>query len=323
MNVLSLFNGMGGAGLALKELNIKCQIYASEIDKYANQVSNAILPNTINLGCITKINASDLPKIDILIGGSPCQGFSFVGKMLNFDDERSKLFFEFVRILKECQAVNPNVKFLLENVPMEKQCKNHISRLLGIDPVCINSNLVSAQNRKRLYWTNIGTVKNNMFGFEQIGIQQPKDRFIFLKDVLENDVNKKYYLSEKATNYVQDIIRIRKKFTALDGDKALCLTAKGIQNNTGTFITQKGRDNKGGNHYEKSPAITDPDWQNNNNVSNVRRLTPLEVARLQTIPIWAIEIMLNCGGSDPQLYKMLGNGFTVEVIIWILSHLKQ
>lgn len=156
MIVLSLFDGMSCGQIALRELGIPVEkYYASEINKHAITQTQLNFPNTIQLGDVTKLSAKNLPKIDLLIGGSPCQGFSYAGKMLNFDDPRSKLFFEYVRILNECRDINPDVKFLLENVVMEKKCERTISELLGLRPVKINSALVSAQNRVRLYWTNI------------------------------------------------------------------------------------------------------------------------------------------------------------------------
>ena len=143
--------------IALKELGIKVSKYfASEIDKHAIAQTQYNFPNTIQLGNVTTVKAKDLPPIDLLIGGSPCQGFSFAGKQLNFDDPRSVLFFEYVRILKELRQINPNVKFLLENVRMKRECEAVISEQLGVQPVLINSALLSAQNRERLYWSEIG-----------------------------------------------------------------------------------------------------------------------------------------------------------------------
>jgi len=155
MNVLSVFDGMSCGQIALNKLNIKYdKYYASEIDKYAIQQTKKNYPNTIHLGNVTKIKGSDLPQIDLLMGGSPCQGFSFAGKQLNFDDPRSALFFEFVRLLKE---TNPKY-FLLENVRMKKEYQDVITEHLSVEPIMINSALVSAQNRVRLYWTNIPNI---------------------------------------------------------------------------------------------------------------------------------------------------------------------
>lgn len=136
MNVLSLFDGMSCGQIALERSGIKVNSYfASEIDKYAIAVAKANYPNTKHLGDIRDINAVDLPQIDLLIGGSPCQGFSFAGKGLNFEDPRSKLFFEYLRLLKEC---SPKY-FLLENVVMKKDIEKLISQYLGVEPIMINS----------------------------------------------------------------------------------------------------------------------------------------------------------------------------------------
>ena len=152
MNVLSLFDGMSCGQIALNRAGINYDNYfASEIDKYAIKVTKNNYPDTIHIGNVLDVKSEDLPGIDLLIGGSPCQGFSFAGKQLNFNDPRSKLFFEFVRLLEECKPKY----FLLENVKMKKEYQNIITEMLGVEPIEINSNLVSAQNRKRLYWTNI------------------------------------------------------------------------------------------------------------------------------------------------------------------------
>ncbi len=171
MNVLSLFDGMSCGQLALDRLGIKVDMYlAAEIDKYAMQIAKKNYPNTVHLGDVTKLRGVDLPKIDLLMGGSPCQGFSFAGKQLNFDDPRSILFFEFVRLLKETKPKY----FLLENVRMKQEYQDVISEHLGVKPIMINSALLSAQNRMRLYWTNIP------------GLEQPEDKGVLLKDILED-----------------------------------------------------------------------------------------------------------------------------------------
>lgn len=152
MNVLSLFDGMSCGQIALDELGVDVKnYYASEIDKHAIKVTQSNYSKTVQLGDVTKLNAKDLPEIELLMGGSPCQGFSFAGKQLNFKDERSKLFFEFVRIMDE---VKPKY-FLLENVRMSKKSQDVISHYLGVEPVMINSSNFTAQNRVRYYWTNI------------------------------------------------------------------------------------------------------------------------------------------------------------------------
>lgn len=204
MIVLSLFDGMSCGQIALIEEGFKIdKYYASETDKHAIWQTQHVFPNTIQLGSVCDIKAKDLDKIDLLIGGSPCQGFSFAGKQLNFDDPRSALFFEFVRIWKEIKAINPDAKFLLENVNMKKEHLRVISEYMGVFPVNLNSNRVSAQNRDRWYWTNIKTKKVGLFDELYSDIPLPKDEKLLLKDILEPDYNidEKYYLSEKMLNY--------------------------------------------------------------------------------------------------------------------------
>ena len=171
MNVLSLFDGMSCGQIALDQLGIKVDNYfASEIDGHAIKVTQSNYPDTIQVGDVTSVKGLDLPKIDLLYGGSPCQGFSFAGKQLNFKDPRSKLFFEFVRLLKETKPKY----FLLENVRMKQDSQDIISKYLGVEPVLINSRLVSAQNRVRYYWTNMP-------------LTQPIDLNITLSDVVGQD----------------------------------------------------------------------------------------------------------------------------------------
>ena len=182
MNVLSLFDGMSCGRIALDRLGIKVDnYYASEIDKYAMKVSEANYPDIIQVGDITALDLSTLPKIDLIMGGSPCQGFSFAGKQLAFDDPRSALFFEFVRCVKE---LKPKY-FLLENVRMKKEYLDVISEYMGVEPIMINSALVSAQNRVRYYWTNIP------------GIEQPEQRGIVLRDILETNPDNYTLMSDK------------------------------------------------------------------------------------------------------------------------------
>lgn len=175
MNVLSLFDGISCGQVALERAGIKIDnYYASEIDKYAIQVAQKNYPNTIQLGDIENIDFNKyIGKIDLLIGGSPCQGFSFAGKQLNFMDPRSRLFFKYVEAL---ETIKPKY-FLLENVPMKEWCLDTITKYMGVEPIKINSDLVSAQNRKRFYWTNIP------------GLNQPQDKKIMLKDIVhENSI---------------------------------------------------------------------------------------------------------------------------------------
>ena len=217
MNVLSLFDGMSCGRIALERLGIQVDnYYASEIDKYAIQVSQANYPDIIQVGDVTELDTSTLPKIDLIMGGSPCQGFSFAGKQLAFDDPRSALFFEFVRCVEE---LKPKY-FLLENVRMKKEYLDVISEYMGVEPIMINSALVSAQNRVRFYWTNIP------------GIEQPEQRGIVLRDILETQTNEKP---------VKDTERNQRHYRN-DDEKSLCMTAtmyKGAGNNGMTLVQQK------------------------------------------------------------------------------------
>lgn len=261
LNVLSLFDGMSCGQLALQRAGIGVnQYFASEIDPYAIKVTQANWPNTVQLGDVTKVNATNLPKIDLLIGGSPCQGFSFAGKQLNFDDPRSALFFEFVRLLKECKPAY----FLLENVKMKKQYQDVISEHLGVEPIFINSALVSAQNRQRLYWTNI------------IGVEQPADKGIILADILES--------GEVDSRMVTD-------------GKSYSLTAKYSGAVAWNSIERKQR-----------TMVCE-------NITH-RKLTPVECERLQTVPG-----NYTVGVSNTQRYKMLGNGWTVDVVAHIFKNI--
>ena len=173
INVLSLFDGMSCGQIALDRLGIEVdKYYASEIDKYAMTIAKKNYPNILHIGDVTQVDGTKLDKIDLMIGGSPCQGFSFAGKQLNFKDPRSALYFEFVRLLKETKPKY----FLLENVRMKKEFQAIITKDLGVEPIMINSSLLSAQNRVRLYWTNIPN------------ISQPNDLGIVLKDIIEDGV---------------------------------------------------------------------------------------------------------------------------------------
>lgn len=198
ITVLSLFDGMSCGQIALREAGIKVNKYfASEIDKHVIAQTLHNFPDTVQQGSVTEVHAADLPHIDLLIGGSHCQGFSFAGKQLNFNDPRSVLFFEYVRILREIQEYNPGVLFLLENVRMRRECEQVITEHLGLEPVVINSALVSAQNRVRLYWTNIKTREEvNLFDTKVFtAIPQPEDRGIFIRDILEEEVESRFYLT--------------------------------------------------------------------------------------------------------------------------------
>ena len=324
MNVLSLFDGMSCGMIALERSGFKINnYYASEIDKYAMKVSAANYPDIIQLGDVRKVTTKGLPKIDLLIGGSPCQGFSLAGKQLNFNDPRSMLFFEFVRLLKEVREKNPDVYFMLENVKMRKDYQDIISEYMGCNPIVINSALLSAQNRLRLYWTNIPVV----------GL--PEDRKIFLKDILEDEVADKYYLSNKMIKCLEGRKDISKSYAFIPKSidkKAVCLVAKEGQYSTCTFIENeiithnlqkreaKGLGGKG--HLQKTDQISYClDTANGQAIEKdyrIRRLTPIECEKLQTVPDNYTNHV-----SDTQRYRMLGNGWTVDVIAWIFQFMNE
>lgn len=270
--------------IALKKNNINFDKYfASEIDKYAIKVTQKNHPDTIQLGDVITWREWDLPEIDLLIGGSPCQGFSLAGKGLNFDDPRSKLFFEYVDILK---AVKPKY-FLLENVRMKKEHEDVITDYLGVEPIEINSSLVSAQNRVRLYWTNI----------PDVGL--PEDKGIILKDIFDyhplTNWEKQFDFSGKHPS-IEEYIKIdRKGNLKHNQSKASCLT---------------GGHRGDGNHSDMDLIV--------HKDHSVRRYSPIECERLQTLPDNYTE-----GVSNTQRYKMLGNGWTVDVIAHILKNISQ
>jgi DNA (cytosine-5)-methyltransferase 3A len=235
MNVLSLFDGMACGLVALKRAGIKVDnYYASEIDKWAIQVAKKNHPEIIHLGDIENYQNWDLPKIDLVIGGSPCQGFSFAGKQLNFDDPRSALFFKFVEILWMIQEKNPDVKFLMENVKMKKEYSAAISELLECEPVLINSALVSGQNRKRLYWCNW-----------KVG--QPDDKGILLKDIVFDDALFSYLKPQG--NNTGGLRSINGKIGALTSNSW-------EHNNFAAYQFPHGCTKGGVRNFEKSPTVS-------------------------------------------------------------------
>ena len=337
MNVLSLFDGMSCGQLALQRAGVKYDNYfASEIDKHAIKVTQHNFPNTKQLGDVRNVRAQDLPKIDLLIGGSPCQGFSFAGKQLNFEDPRSKLFFEFVRLKNE---LNPRY-FLLENVRMKKSSMEVITQHLGVEPIEINSALVSAQNRRRLYWTNIPN------------ITQPLDRGILLKDIiLDGGVDCRMTVEDKAyaltASYngavVWNSIEKKQRTMVLDSingkkvhvdlfkeapytfyetrtDEGKEMRRK-IRIETGRDSTPRSKEFKMYLPLDSSKAnclvtiespldfIVDNTWK-------YRKFYRIEMERLQTVPDNYTHLV-----SETQARKMLGNGWTVDVIAHIFKPL--
>ncbi len=371
MIVLGLFDGHSGGQFAFDDLGItfdgeKDIYFASEIDKYAMAVTQYRYPNTIQIGDITKVryekgvlyseNGQWEVDIDMVIGGSPCTGFSMAGKGLNFDDPRSKLFFDFTRLIDE---VKPTY-FMLENVKMKKEWLDTITEYMGVEPVFINSRLVSAQNRQRYYWTNIPNVTI------------PEDSNITWGDIRETGVNaQNFYYTEKAMQWLgRHSQRKNKTLTVHNNDDKMQMIEAShykkyssqrffgvvdLPEDTQTVAAMRGRylvngKRKDGNTAGKTQQYIEFRYDGKTNAittvqkDNVivpftlpnrvpvtdfffRYITPLECERCQTVPdnatLWG-----NFNGvvkqiSNSQRYKMLGNGWTMKVISHIFSFIPE
>ena len=329
MKVLSLFDGISCGKVALERAGIQVEEYvAYEIDKSAIQISKKNYPEIVQRGDVTKADFTEFKGFDLVMGGSPCQGFSIAGKQLNFEDPRSKLFFEFKRAIDE---VKPKY-FLLENVKMKKEYENIISEYLGVEPIEINSSLVSAQNRKRLYWTNIP------------GVQRPEDRGIMLKDIVhENRMEDKVDLTlykvpcDKTLKIIEKEVQTGKvgyfrkdsqanRVYSIHGKAVtLCGEAGGGAAKMGQYLfgcitpdrVDKRQRGQRFNDGEKFYTLTAQDRHGVLIDGYIRKLTPIECERLQTLPDG-----YTAGASDAKRYKALGNGWTVEVITHILKSLR-
>ncbi len=371
INVISCFDGMGCLMIALKELGIKVnKYYVFEIDKFCINQTKYNFPGIIHLGSVTDWQKHDIDfnTIDLIAGGSPCTGFSFAGKGLNFEDPQSKLFFDFVNILNHAKKFNPEVKFLLENVNMKKEHLRVISEYMGIFPVNLNSNLVSAQNRNRWFWSNIKTKKVGLFSELHTDITQPKDKGILLKDILqpENEIEEKYYIKNPKFGF--EGMNINKKSNSLrTGEKKsqskkhnydiICVamvgrkldengirkdydkniktkqqleqrtdgktnTITGVQKDNLLLIDNSRKNERIRTYSEKSPPLKTGNHNTPKLIQGyrLRRLTPIEVARLQTIPDWyKWKQSEEKETSDSQIYRQCGNGWTIEIIKWIIS----
>jgi DNA (cytosine-5)-methyltransferase 3A len=291
INVLSLFDGMSCGQLALKRAKIPVKnYYASEIDDHSIKITLKNFPKTYQLGDVNNIldlyKNKKFNKIDLLIAGSPCQGFSYAGKRLNFEDPRSKLFFIFAEILK---TIKPKY-FLLENVLMEKSCEDIITNYLKVQPILINSGLITAQARRRLYWTNISF--NSYF----------KNKNIFIKDILQKNIKidktKKFKLFKTPKKSKLNLIRVGEKIPF------------------GKFQSENRIYSING----KSPTLTARQDRINIQIKeNFRRyFTPIEAERLQTVPDNYTK-----GVPKTQRFKMLGNGWTIDVIKQIFEGMKE
>lgn len=287
MNVLSLFDGMSCGMIALERAGIKVDNYfASEIDEAAIAVSKSNYPNIIRLGDVCDISyiggklykRDELifeGKIDLVIGGSPCQSISNMGDGSGLAG-KSGLFYQFFRLLKD---TNP-AYFLLENVQGNKKALSEITRIMGVTPVKFNSNLVSAQNRNRLYWSNI------LYSL-------PEDKGISLVDILDNDLKETHTLKPGRYKWITEgkgLDCIQKRYASLDGHKSQCLTARGDASWNCQYVTRNGI---------------------------VTKLSPEEWEKLQTVPVGYTKC-----ASTKDRYKMLGNGWTVDVIAHIFGSIK-
>lgn len=315
MNILSLFDGMSCGRIAAERAGIEVDnYYASEMDKYAIAVTQANWPETIQLGDVTKWREWDIDwsSIDLLIGGSPCQGFSLAGDQLAFNDPRSALFFEYLDILNHIKSVNPNVKFMLENVKMKKEYLDVISNLLDVQPVFINSALVSAQNRQRYYWAN--------WEFDQ-----PEDKGLMLVNYLEDKVDEKFIHTQKALDYMDRAVKGGrnhwdfKHHSDVRSDKSQCITAntyKGVPYNVVIAFKENLRAKSKTVRSGGRRSFGRYEWDSADKL-HIRKFTPIECERLQTVPDNYTNHV-----SNTQRYKMLGNGWTVDVIAHIFKHLR-
>jgi len=364
IKVLSLFDGISCGRVALERAGIKIDTYyASEIDKYAIQTAQKNYPDIIQLGdvkhVVELVKSGVFSDIDLLIGGSPCQGFSFAGKQLNFSDPRSSLFFQYAEILNELKQQNPNVKFLLENVKMKKDFQDIISSFLGVQPVSINSSLVSAQNRTRLYWCNWK-------------ITQPEDKGIMLKDIIHENASvdrdkplcllagydskfqpKRYFekhihqavfedlkeyivpfdktlqilnkeVEKGKIGYFRQDSQANRVYSIHGKAVTLCGEAGGGAAKMGQYLfgcitpdrVEKRQNGQRFNDGKKFYTLTAQDKHGVLVEGYIRKLTPIECERLQTLPD-----NYTAGVSNTQRYKQLGNGWTVDVITHIFKEL--
>lgn len=302
IRVVSLFDGIACGRVALQRAGFSVDKYvAYEIDKNCIKIAMSNHTDIIEEGDVTTADFKKYKGYDLVIGGSPCQGFSFAGKQLNFEDPRSKLFFEFVRAIKEIQPKY----FLLENVVMKKEFENVITETLGVEPILINSSLVSAQNRKRLYWTNIQN------------IVQPKDKGIKLNDILEDiPINGVVYKKEEIHKATIIGRRINKEGHRDDYNKSIpisqCLEVRNSNTDKSNCITTVGKDN----------VLTPLEIGRHKDVFKrklpFRYYTVKEYCRLQTLPDDYCDMV-----SESVAMKALGNAWTVDIISWILSFINK
>ena len=309
MKVLSLFDGISCGMVALERAGITVDAYyASEIDKNAIAISQKNYPNIIRLGDVTKWREWDIPweEIDLLIGGSPCQGFSFAGKQLNFNDPRSKLFFEFVDILNHIRKHNPNVKFLLENVVMKKEYEDVISDCLKCKPICIDSEVITPMRRKRLYWFNFDSVEIDN---RHCRFQAPLPGGVGQKQFKNEEQFDKITYTENGTLYIKNFPN--KKITVQEYDGVV------LSRTWQTYmplVKQKSHAIRAANPDDVGVCVP------SKNGLRFRKFTLSEMEKMQTLPVGYTKVD---GISERQSKATIGNGWTVDVIAHILKGLKE
>jgi len=325
MNVISLFNGMGTLRQAFEDMNIKVhKYYSSEIKPYAIELQQHHFPDVIQVGDINNWKQWDIDwkTIDFIGSGSPCQDLSAAGKRAGINGSRSSLFFTFVEILEHVKKLNPNVKFLQENVGSAPKLDVGImSRALGVYPVRINSSLMTAQLRDRYYWSNIRIKQDGMFGDIVTDIPQPKDRGIMFKDIITDGQVKRVkanaMLEGDYKQFVKDPIkenillqkRIKKgkqnaNIVFVDTDKHTCLNTGSGKGGTQTYLKHRN---------ETTGMITLISDKN----QQVRTVNKIEMCRLQGFPDNYCDIL-----SKAKAGSLLGDGWTLPIIIHILSFMK-
>lgn len=312
MNVLSLFDGIAGAKVALDRAGIPITNYfASEVDPYAISIAKKNHPDIQHIGCVRQVSTDNIPQIDLLIGGSPCQGFSRSGNKKGIRDYRSRLILHYKRLLEEC---NPKY-FLLENVVMSDYHRKQVSKMVGAKPIIIDSGLVSAQRRNRMYWTNIPDVT------------QPEDKKIQLWDVIERDaaytqpellVARRHYENSEVTRLADQFqggvafTEARTKESAKNRSRCRRAGLPDTSKRRDKILVPRQDDKMNcltAKQTHRDGALLDENL-------NFRRLSPIECERLQTY-----EDNYTAGVSRTQRYKVLGNSFTVDVIAHILKHI--
>lgn len=378
LRILSLFDGISCGQVALERAGIPVEIYyASEIDKYAIQITQKNYPNTIQLGDVTKIDFKEyIGKVDLIMGGSPCQDLSIAGKRAGLQGERSGLFYKFVEAI---EVIKPRYFLLENNVGMPQDAYEEISRLMGCYPIEINSALVSAQTRKRYYWTNIGSQELNLFGFPTCKIPQPENKGILLKDILESGITSddksrtllsscsspttREYFKKHQGQMVAEPLKIPentvKGYAEIQQGECMDLTHLSSKTRRGRAMKDKCNClQTSSEFYQYLEPLQIGHISNTNAQANrvysvhnksvtlkangggggaktglykidlpdgeylIRKLTPLECERLQTLPDGYTEYGTEGKISNTQRYKAIGNGWTVDVIAHIFSFLE-